>query len=59
MRSLIWLLIILGVVSFVIGGYTAFTQVVLRIPAQGYWKGATGFWLLAIILRMMERDSRG
>ncbi len=54
MRNLIWLLIVLGILSFTIGGLTAIMQVVFRIPPEGYWRGATGFWILAIALRMME-----
>jgi hypothetical protein len=54
MRTLIWLLIVLGILSFMMGGLTAFMQVIFRIPPHGFWRGATGFWILAIVLRMME-----
>ena len=54
MRSLIWMLIVLGIISFVIGGLTSILQIVVKIPPEGYWRGATAFWILAIALRLME-----
>ena len=58
MKGVCWLLIVLGAVAFVIGAVLAFGggRTWLLTP-QGYWRGAVGFVLFAIALRMME-DNR-
>ncbi len=55
MKGLCWLLIILAAVAFVVGAALAFSggQTWLLAP-QGYWRGAMGFLLFAIALRVME-----
>ncbi len=55
MKSLCWLLIILAAVAFVVGTALALSggQTWLLAP-QGYWRGAMGFLLFAIALRVME-----
>ncbi len=55
MRSLCWALIVVAAVAFVIGTVLAFRggQPWLLAP-QGYWRGAVGFLLFAIALRVME-----
>ncbi|MGE5357557.1 MAG: hypothetical protein ACM3NQ_00965 [Bacteroidales bacterium] len=55
MKSLCWLLILLAAASFVVGTVLAFTggRTFLLTP-PGFWRGAVGFLLFAIALRMME-----
>jgi uncharacterized membrane protein len=57
MRTLSWLLIGLAAVAFVVGATLAFRggQAFL-LPPVGYWRGAVGFLLFAIALRVMDRD---
>ena len=54
MRNLCWLLIALAAVAFGVGTATAFTHQELLLPPVGFWRGAVGFLLFAIALRMME-----
>ncbi len=55
MKSLCWLLIVLAAVAFGVGTVLAFNggRAWLLTPV-GYWRGAAGFLLFAIALRMME-----
>lgn len=55
MKSVCWLLIVLAAVAFVVGTALAFNggRTWLLAP-QGYWRGAVGFLLFAIALRVME-----
>jgi uncharacterized membrane protein YfcA len=55
MKNLCWLLIALAALAYVIGAFLAFTggQTFLLTP-PGYWRGAVGFLLFAIALKMMD-----
>jgi hypothetical protein len=54
-KSLCWLLILLAALSFAIGTVLAFTGGRTFVLAPyGFWRGAVGFLLFAIALRMME-----
>jgi len=55
MKSFCWLLIILAAVAFLVGTVLAFNggRAWLLSPV-GYWRGAVGFLLFAIALRVME-----
>jgi len=55
MKNVCWVLIILAAVAFVVGAVLAFSggQSWL-LPPQGYWRGAVGFLLFAIALRLMD-----
>jgi len=55
MRNLCWLLIGLAAVAFAVGTATAFTHQTFLLPPVGYWRGAAGFLLFAIALRLMDR----
>jgi hypothetical protein len=55
MRSLCWLLIGLAALAFVTGTTIAFNHQVFLLEPVGYWRGAVGFLLFAIALRMMEK----
>ena len=54
MKSLCWLLIVLGAVAFVVGAVLAFKHSEWLLTPQGYWRGAMGFLLFAIAFRLME-----
>lgn len=54
MRNLCWLLIGLAAAAFVVGTAIAFTHQVFLLEPVGFWRGAVGFLLFAIALRMME-----
>jgi hypothetical protein len=55
MKPICWLLIALAAVSFAIGAVLAFSggRTYLLTP-PGFWRGAVGFLLFAIALRIME-----
>jgi uncharacterized membrane protein len=54
MRAFCWLLIGLAALAFAVGTATAFAHQTLLLPPVGYWRGAVGFLLFAIALRLME-----
>jgi uncharacterized membrane protein YfcA len=55
MKNVCWLLIGLAALAYVVGAILAFAggQTFLLTP-PGYWRGAVGFLLFAIALRMMD-----
>jgi len=55
MKALCWVLIVLAALAFVVGTVLAFSggRAWMLTPA-GYWRGAVGFLLFAIALRVME-----
>jgi len=53
MRNICWLLIGLAALAFAVGTALAFTGGGFLLPPVGYWRGAIGFLLFAIALRMM------
>jgi CHASE1-domain containing sensor protein len=55
MRTLCWVLIGLAAAAFVVGTTTAFRHVIFLIEPVGYWRGAMGFLMFAIALRLMDR----
>ena len=57
MRTLCWLLIGLAALAFVVGTAIAFTHTVFLLEPVGYWRGAVGFLLFAIAIRMMDARS--
>ncbi len=59
MKSACWILIIVAAVAFAVGAIIAFGHRTFLLEPQGYWRGAVGFLLFAIALRLMEeRASR-
>ena len=54
MRNICWLLIGLAALAFASGTVLAFTGSQFMLPPVGYWRGAVGFLLFAIALRMMD-----
>jgi hypothetical protein len=55
MRTVCWVLIGLAAAAFVTGTVLAFSGSLFLLPPVGYWRGAVGFLLFAIALRVMER----
>ena len=55
MKNLCWALIGLAVLAFVIGTYLAFSNGHYLLTPQGYWRGAMGFLMFAIALRLMDK----
>jgi uncharacterized membrane protein len=54
MRNICWLLIGLAALAFAVGTITAFAHQLFLLEPVGYWRGAVGFLLFAIALRMMD-----
>ncbi len=54
MRNVSWLLIGLAALAFSVGATMAFRHEVYFLEPVGYWRGAIGFLLFAIALRMMD-----
>ena len=54
MRTACWLLIGLAALAFGVGTVTAFRHTTYLLEPVGYWRGAVGFLLFAIALRMMD-----
>ena len=54
MRSVCWLLIGLAALAFCVGAVHAFTHQVFLLEPVGFWRGAVGFLLFAIAIRMMD-----
>jgi uncharacterized membrane protein len=57
MQQLCWVLIGLAALAFAVGTTTAFAHQIFLLEPVGYWRGAVGFLLFAIAIRMM--DARG
>jgi len=54
MRNICWVLIGLAALAFAVGTITAFAHQVFLLEPVGFWRGAVGFLLFAIALRMMS-----
>ena len=56
MRNVCWILIGLAAVAFVVGTTLAFSGRPFLLPPVGYWRGAMGFLMFAIALRLMDTE---
>lgn len=54
MRNVCWALIGLAVLAFLLGTYLTLRNSMFLTTPGGYWRGAVGFLLFAISLRLME-----
>ena len=54
MRTLCWLLIGLAALAFSVGTFAAFTHQMILLEPVGFWRGAVGFLLFAIAIRLMD-----
>jgi hypothetical protein len=57
MRGVCWVLIGLAALAFSVGTFAAFTHQVILLEPVGFWRGAVGFLLFAIALRLMSQGS--
>ena len=57
MRAVCWWLIGLAALAFGVGTVAAFTHRVILLEPVGFWRGAVGFLLFAIALRLMDHRS--
>ena len=57
MRNICWMLIAVAALAFSVGTATAFAHTTFLLEPVGFWRGAVGFLLFAIALRMMDRPS--
>ena len=57
MRGLCWALIGLAALAFCVGTFAAFTHSKILLEPVGFWRGAVGFLLFAIALRMMDQKA--
>jgi len=55
LRAVCWSLIALAALAFIVGTTLAFSGRAFLLPPVGYWRGAIGFLMFAIALRLMER----
>ena len=58
MRSVCWLLIGLAALAFCVGTFAAFTHQMILLEPVGYWRGAVGFLLFAISIKMMDTSTK-
>jgi hypothetical protein len=54
MRTLCWVLIGLAALAFSVGTVVAFAHQTFLLEPVGFWRGAVGFLLFAIAIRMMD-----
>ena len=54
MRTVCWTLIGLAALAFGVGTANAFMHTTFLLEPVGFWRGAVGFLLFAIALRMMD-----
>jgi uncharacterized membrane protein len=54
MRTLCWLLVGLAALAFTVGTVVAFAHQTFLLEPVGFWRGAVGFLLFAIALRLMD-----
>ena len=58
MHSVCWLLIGLAALAFCVGTFAAFTHQMILLEPVGYWRGAVGFLLFAISIKMMDTSTK-
>ncbi len=54
MKTACWTLIALAALAFVVGTILSFAGTTFLNTPQAYWRGAVGFLLFAIALRVMD-----
>ena len=57
MKNVCWTLVTLAALAFVVGAGLAFTKTQFLLAPVGYWRGAIGLLLFAIVVRLMETKS--
>ncbi|MBP1636677.1 MAG: hypothetical protein H6Q10_3251 [Acidobacteria bacterium] len=54
MKNACWTLIVLAALAFVVGTVLAFAGKAYLLTPAGFWRGAVGFLLFAMALRLMD-----
>ena len=54
MKNVCWALIGLAALAFLVGTFLTFRNMQFLLTPAGYWRGAMGFLLFAISLRVMD-----
>jgi len=54
MKGLCWMLVLLAAIAFAVGAILAFAHKTFILEPPGFWRGAVGFLLFAIALRLLE-----
>jgi hypothetical protein len=58
MKNICWTLILLAALAFVMGTWLAFTKAAFILEPVGFWRGAMGFLVFAIAIRLMDDPRR-
>jgi len=58
MKMFLQVLLTLGLLAFLIGAIEGVAGANLLFSPEGYWRGATGFWLLLIATRMVYPEKK-
>jgi hypothetical protein len=58
MKNICWALILLAALAFVMGTWLAFTKAAFILEPVGFWRGAMGFLVFAIAIRLMDDPRR-
>jgi hypothetical protein len=58
MKNICWTLILLAALAFVAGTWLAFTKAAFILEPVGFWRGAMGFLVFAIAIRLMDDPRR-
>ena len=58
MKNICWALILLAALAFVMGTWLAFTKATFILEPVGFWRGAVGFLVFAIAIRLMDDPRR-
>jgi hypothetical protein len=57
-KNICWTLILLAALAFVMGTWLAFTKAAFILEPVGFWRGAMGFLVFAIAIRLMDDPRR-
>ena len=58
MKNVCWTLILLAALAFLMGTWLAFTKAAFILEPVGFWRGAVGFLVFAIAIRLMDDPRR-
>ncbi len=53
MKTFLQVLLALGLLAFIIGAIEGVTGGSFLFTPEGYWRGATGFWILLIATKLV------
>jgi len=58
MKTFLQVLLALGLLAFLVGAIEGVVGGNLVFSPEGYWRGATGFWILLIATRMVYPEKK-